>query len=187
MAIREIQTHIGAHVVRKRRCLPRYGCYRGPAPAASSCLISCTQAGPDGGTLRSVGLHGSMKSGNGAWTAPSRVRAMNLAGERCVEWRGFTWAVLASHSGPHARTIWYVRPLPSRSLGAPHPWPRVQLHQVAGPEMRRRRQRRLASRSLSVASPSDKRGTPLSNWGGCWARWGLEGDQVLVAKLSCPG
>jgi hypothetical protein len=86
------------------------------------------------------------------------------------ERRGFTWAVLVLHSGPHARTIRYVRPPPSRSLGAPHPWPRVQPPRVGGPEMRRRRQRRLACRSLPVASPSDKRGTPLSNWGGCRAR-----------------
>jgi hypothetical protein len=127
-----------------------------------------------------------MKPENGAWTAPSRVRAMNLADERCVERRGFTWAVQASHSGPHAGTIWYVRPLPSRSLGAPHPWPRVQPPRVAAHGMHRRRQRRLASRSLPVASRSDKRGTPLSNSGASRARWGLGGDPVLMATLSCP-
>jgi hypothetical protein len=44
----------------------------------------------------------------------------------------------------------------------------------------------LTSRSLPVASLSDKRDTPLSNWGDCWARWGLAGDPVLVATLSCP-
>jgi len=136
--------------------------------------------------LRSVGLHGSMNPGNCAWTAPSRVRGMKRAGERCVERRGFTWAVQASHSGSHARTIWCVRLLPNRSLGAPHPSPRVQPPRVARFETRRRRQRRLASRFLLIASPSGKRGTPLSNWAAYRARWDLGDDLVLVASLSCP-
>jgi hypothetical protein len=88
-------------------------------------------------------------------------------GDRCVERRSFTWAVQASHSGPRARTIWYVRPLPSRLLGEPHPSPRVQPLRGARPGTHRRRRRMLARPIRRADARNGTRGMLLSNRGAC--------------------